>query len=249
MSKRLAGKTAIVTGGARGIGLVIARRLATEGASMTIMDILEGEIEKAVQSLKDEGLQAEGFVADVTSPEQVEAVMKEIVAREKRIDILVNNAGITRDGLLIRMKEKDWDLVMNVNLKGTFLCTQKALRYMMKARSGVILNISSVIGEMGNTGQANYAASKAGIIAFTKSTAKEFAGRNIRANAIAPGFIETEMTATLPEDVVKAYSDAIPLSRMGTPEDIASLCVFLASDEASYITGQTIRVDGGLIMA
>jgi 3-oxoacyl-[acyl-carrier protein] reductase len=165
-----------------------------------------------------------------------------------KIDILINNAGITRDGLLMKMKEADWDAVINVNLKGTFVCTQKVCRFMMKQRSGVILNISSVIGIMGNAGQANYAASKGGVIAFTKSTAKEFASRNIRVNAIAPGFIETEMTAKLPQDIVETYAEAIPLKRMGKPADVANLCLFLASDDAAYITGQTIQVDGGLVM-
>ncbi len=173
---------------------------------------------------------------------------QEIKTEFGKIDVLVNNAGITRDGLIMKMKESDWDMVLDVNLKGTFVCTQKVSRYMMKQRSGVILNIASVIGLMGNAGQANYAASKGGIIALTKSTAKELSSRNIRANAVAPGFIETEMTKLLSEEVVANYAKAIPLGSMGKPEDIADLCLFLGSDKASYITGQTIQVDGGLIM-
>ncbi len=245
--KRLEGKIAIVTGGARGIGFAIAKRYAEEGAIPVLFDLLADQMETAIQQLADAGFEAEGHVLDVTDDEAVENAMKEVVDQFGHIDILVNNAGITRDGILMKMKESDWDLVMNVNLKGTFICTKRVIRPMLKQKSGSIINIASVIGLMGNIGQANYAASKGGIIAFTKSTAKEVAKRGIRANSIAPGFIETDMTQ-LPEDVVKAYAEAIPMSRMGKPLDVANLCVFLASEEASYITGQTIQVDGGLIM-
>ncbi len=246
--KRLEDKIAIITGSARGIGFGIAEKYAKEGAHVIIIDLFAEGVETAVAKLKENGFSAEGFAADVSNSEQIAEIFKEIFNTHKKIDILVNNAGITRDGLLMKMKESDWDMVMNVNLKGTFICTQKVCRYMMKKRVGAIINIASVIGLMGNAGQANYAASKGGIIAFTKSAAKEFASRNIRVNAVAPGFIETEMTKKLPEDVVKGYAKAIPLNKMGSIENIADCCVFLASDESSYITGQTIQVDGGLIM-
>jgi 3-oxoacyl-[acyl-carrier protein] reductase len=246
--KRLEDKIAIITGSARGIGFGIASKYAKEGAHVIIIDLFAEGVENAVAKLKEKGYSAEGFAADVSNTEQITEIFKNIFNTHKRIDILVNNAGITRDGLLMKMKESDWDMVMNVNLKGTFICTQKVCRYMMKKRSGAIINIASVIGLMGNAGQANYAASKGGIIAFTKSAAKEFASRNIRVNAVAPGFIETEMTQKLPENVIEEYAKAIPLSKMGSIENIADCCVFLASKESDYITGQTIQVDGGLIM-
>ena len=246
--KRLEDKIAIITGSARGIGFGIASKYAKEGAHVIIIDLFAEGVENAVAKLKEKGYSAEGFAADVSNTEQITEIFKNIFNTHKRIDILVNNAGITRDGLLMKMKESDWDMVMNVNLKGTFICTQKVCRYMMKKRSGAIINIASVIGVMGNAGQANYGASKDGIIAFTKSAAKEFASRNIRVNAVAPGFIETEMTQKLPENVIEEYAKAIPLSKMGSIENIADCCVFLASKESDYITGQTIQVDGGLIM-
>ncbi|MCD6177418.1 MAG: 3-oxoacyl-[acyl-carrier-protein] reductase [Candidatus Cloacimonetes bacterium] len=246
--KRLEDKVAIITGAARGIGFSIAEMLSKHGATSIIIDLNKEAVDAAVQQIDDLGNRAIGFIADVTNSDEVASIFKEIHKKFGKIDILINNAGITKDGLLMKMKESDWDAVMNVNLKGTFICTQKVCRYMMKSRSGVILNIASVVGIMGNAGQANYAASKGGIIALTKSSAKEFASRNIRVNAIAPGFIKTEMTDKLPQEVIDNYSDAIPLSRMGTAKDIANLCIFLASEEASYITGQTIQVDGGLIM-
>ena len=246
--KRLEDKVAIITGAARGIGFSIAEMLSEHGATSIIIDLNKEAVDAAVQQIDDLGNRAIGFIADVTNSDEVASIFKEIHKKFGKIDILINNAGITKDGLLMKMKESDWDAVMNVNLKGTFICTQKVCRYMMKSRSGVILNIASVVGIMGNAGQANYAASKGGIIALTKSSAKEFASRNIRVNAIAPGFIKTEMTDKLPQEVIDNYSDAIPLSRMGTVKDVANLCIFLASEEASYITGQTIQVDGGLIM-
>jgi len=245
---RLENKVAIITGAARGIGFSIANAISQQGATSVILDLDQEAVNTAVQKIDDAGYKAIGFKADVTNSEEVSSIFKEINSQFGQIDILVNNAGITKDGLLMKMKEADWDAVINVNLKGTFICTQKISRFMLKKRSGVIINIASVIGLMGNAGQANYAASKGGIIALTKSSAKEFASRNIRVNAIAPGFIQTEMTKKLPQEIIDNYSAAIPLSRMGNAEDVANLCVFLASDEASYITGQTIPVDGGLIM-
>jgi 3-oxoacyl-[acyl-carrier protein] reductase len=245
---RLKDKVAIITGAARGIGFAIAETLAQNGALSVIIDLNKNDVDIAVQKIDDAGFKAIGYACDVTGSENLSNVFKDIHSKFEKIDILVNNAGITRDGLLMKMKEADWDAVINVNLKGTFNCTQKVSRFMLKQKSGVIINISSIIGIMGNPGQANYAASKGGIIAFTKSAAKEFASRNIRVNAIAPGFIQTEMTDKLPKEVVDKYLAAIPLSCMGTVKDIANLCVFLASNEAKYITGQTINVDGGLVM-
>ncbi|HCX73423.1 MAG TPA: 3-oxoacyl-ACP reductase [Candidatus Cloacimonas sp.] len=245
---RLENKVAVITGGARGIGYSIAEKFASEGAKVVILDLNQDSIDKAVAKLNKLQEDATGYIADVTNSQQITDIFKQIYKRFKQIDILVNNAGITKDNLMMRMKEEDWDAVINVNLKGTFNCTQKVSRYMMKQKNGVILNIASVIGIMGNAGQANYAASKGGIIALTKSTAKEFASRNIRANAIAPGFIKTEMTDNLSQEVIDKYAEVIPLNRMGTPHDVANLCLFLASEEANYITGQTICVDGGLVM-
>lgn len=246
--KRLEDKVAIITGAARGIGFSIAEMLSEHGATSVIIDIDQEAVNAAVQKIDDRGNRAVGFTADVTNSDEIASIFKEINKEFGKIDILINNAGITKDGLLMKMKEADWDAVINVNLKGTFICTQKVCRYMLKSRSGVILNIASVVGLMGNAGQANYAASKGGIIALTKSSAKEFASRNIRVNAIAPGFIQTEMTDKLPQEIIDNYSSAIPLSRLGTVKDVANLCIFLASEEAGYITGQTIQVDGGLIM-
>ncbi len=245
---RLKDKVAIITGAARGIGFAIAETLAQNGALSVIIDLNKDDVDVAVQKIDDAGFKAIGYACDVTNSENLGIVFKDIHSKFEKIDILVNNAGITRDGLLMKMKETDWDAVINVNLKGTFNCTQKVSRFMLKQKSGVIINISSIIGIMGNPGQANYAASKGGIIALTKSAAKEFASRNIRVNAIAPGFIQSEMTDKLPKEVVDKYLAAIPLSCMGTVKDVANLCVFLASNEAKYITGQTINVDGGLVM-
>jgi len=240
------GKVAVVTGAARGIGFAIAEAFAQQKATVIILDIMQEQVDQAVAKLKD--FNCEGFAADVTSVSQIETVFQQIQKKYGKIDILINNAGITRDGLVMMMKENDWDMVLNVNLKGTFICTQKVSRFMLKQRSGVIINIASVIGISGNAGQANYAASKGGVIALTKSTAKEFASRNVRVNAVAPGFIQTDMTASLPEEVVNNYLKSIPLNKMGSAADVANLCIFLASEKASYITGQTINVDGGLIM-
>lgn len=238
----------LITGSARGIGFAIAKRFAEQGATVLLMDISPDAVQAAVQKLKDAGFTAHGYTGNVTDSAAMDQLFNSIQAEHGKLDCLINNAGITRDNLLLRMKEEEWSAVLDINLKGSFICTQKAFKLMMKQRFGSIINIASVIGIMGNAGQANYAASKGGLIAFTKSCAKEFASRNVRVNAVAPGFIETEMTATLPEAVIAEYSKVIPLSRMGVPDDVARLCVFLASEDSSYITGQTIAVDGGLTM-
>lgn len=246
--KDLENKQVIITGAAQGIGLAIAGKFGRAGAVVHIIDLQEDAIKKAELQLQGQGYKVKGHIADVTNSDQIETIFKSIAEEHLNIDILINNAGITRDGLVMKMKESDWDAVINVNLKGTFICTQKVCRYMLRQKQGVIINIASVIGIMGNAGQANYAASKGGIIAFTKSVAREFASRNIRVNAVAPGFIETEMTRTLPQEVIEKYAQAIPLKRMGSVQDVADACLFLASDSSAYITGQTIHVDGGLIM-
>lgn len=248
MTYDLKDKVTIVTGSARGIGFAIAEAFAAAGAKVMIIDLAPEAVETAAQKLRDQGHQAWGYVGNVTDAAAVEELFARIATEHGSLDVLINNAGITRDNLMLRMKEEEWQLVMDINLKGTFICTQKAFKHMMKTRKGSIVNIASVIGLMGNAGQANYAASKGGMIAFTKSCAKEFASRNVRVNAVAPGFIETEMTATLPPEVVAAYAKAIPLAKMGSPLDVAKLCLFLASDESAYITGQTVAVDGGLTM-
>jgi len=240
--------TVVITGSARGIGFAIAEAFAVQGAHPVIIDINQQVVDEAMQKLQDKGYSVSGYVGDVTNSSQMDEVFSAIIEERGKIDCLINNAGITRDNLLLRMREEEWRMVLEINLTGTFICTQKVFKYMMKARSGSIINIASVIGIMGNAGQANYAASKGGIIAFTKSCAKEFASRNIRVNAVAPGFIETEMTAKLPESVVEGYAKAIALQKMGKPEDVAKLCLFLASEESAYITGQTIAIDGGLVM-
>lgn len=246
----LSGKVALITGSARGIGKAIALELANHGAKVVINDILpKNEIDKTLEEISKSGDQAIGIRADITIFEEVESMVKEIINKFGKIDILVNNAGIIRDSLLIRMKEEDWDAVININLKGTFNCSKTVAKYMMRQKSGgKIVNISSVIGLVGNIGQANYAASKAGIIGLTKSIAKELALRNINVNAIAPGFIETDMTKRLSEKVRKDLQQQIPLKRLGTVKDIAKVVYFLVSDNANYITGQVINVDGGMVM-
>jgi len=241
-------KVALITGGAQGIGEAIARKLASEGASIAIIDVNLEKAKATADDIKKLGVETEAYKADVSNTSEVQKVVDEIFEKFKRIDILVNNAGITRDTLMMRMTEQDWDLVININLKGAFNFTKAVTKIMAKQRSGSIINISSVVGLFGNAGQANYSASKAGLIGLTKSTAKEFAIRNVRANAIAPGFIKTAMTDKLSKEVIDKYLENIPLKTLGTPEDVANAVLFLASDLSSYITGEVIRVDGGLAM-
>lgn len=246
----LSGKVALITGSARGIGKAIALELANHGANIVINDILtENEINKTLKEIKRSTNKTIGIKADITKLDEVESMVKEIINKFGKIDVLINNAGITRDSLLIRMKEEDWDAVININLKGTFNCSKTVAKYMMREKKGgKIVNISSVIGLIGNIGQTNYAASKAGIIGLTKSMAKELALRNINVNAIAPGFIETDMTKKLPEKVRQDLQQQIPLKRLGIVEDVAKAVYFLVSDAANYITGQVINVDGGMVM-
>lgn len=246
---RLNNKVALITGAARGIGRSIALLFAKEGADIVVADVNLDEAEKTAKDIEAQGRKALALVVDVTDYVKVEEAVNKILDKFTKVDILINNAGITKDNLLLRMSQQEWDAVLNVNLKGTFNCIKAVSRPMVKQRSGKIISIASIIGLMGNPGQANYAASKAGIIALTKTVAKELASRNITANAVAPGFIQTEMTAKLPEDVKEKMKAAIPLCRLGTPEDVAQLCLFLASEDSNYITGQTIVVDGGMVMA
>ena len=245
----LKGKVAVVTGAGRGIGKAIAVKLAENGADIVINDVpgsdYADDTKKEIEAL---GVRAIVVRGDVRNPADVEETVNAAKDTFGGIDIWVNNAGVTRDGLMLRMSEEDWDLVMDVNLKGAFNCIKAVSKVMMKKRSGSIINIASVVGEIGNVGQANYSASKAGLIGLTKTTAKEFSSRNIRCNAVAPGFIESHMTDVLTDDVKKRYYDSIPLSRFGTAEDVAKAVLFLASDLSGYITGQTINVDGGLVM-
>jgi 3-oxoacyl-[acyl-carrier protein] reductase len=246
----LAGKVAVVTGGSRGIGRAIAVTLAESGANVAIFYAgNHAAAEETIAKIKETGQQGLSLQVDVASSEQVDAAMKQVLSTFGRIDILINNAGITRDNLLMRLKEEEWDQVINTNLKGVFLCTKAAVRPMMKQRSGRIINISSIVGVMGNPGQSNYVAAKAGVIGLTKSTAKELASRGITVNAIAPGFIDTDMTAVLDEELKKQMLNHIPLGFFGEPKDVAETVKFLASDSARYITGQTIHVDGGMVMS
>ena len=246
---RLEGKVALITGGARGIGQAIALTFAREGANIVVADVNLEIAQKTASEIENLGPKALALQMDVTNYDLVEEGINKILDKMGNVDILVNNAGITKDNLLLRMSQADWDAVINVNLKGTFNCIKAVSRSMIKHRGGRIISIASIIGLMGNPGQANYAASKAGIIALTKTVAKELASRNINANAVAPGFIQTEMTASLSEEIKKKMLEAIPLARLGTPQDVANVCLFLASDESSYITGQTITIDGGMVMA
>ena len=242
------GKVAIITGAGRGIGRAIALQLAREGGYLAGWDIDEQSAAQTAGQAKSMGSLAISSHVDVTELNQVTAAVEEVLGKFSRIDILVNNAGITRDNLLARMSPQEWAQVLDVNLKGTFHCTKAVVRQMMKQRGGRIVNIASVVGLMGNPGQANYCASKAGIIGFTKAMAKELASRAITVNAVAPGFIDTEMTKALSDQGKDAFLQAIPLGRLGTPEDVALLVSYLASEDAGYLTGQVINVDGGLLM-
>lgn len=246
---QLKGKTAIITGSSRGIGKAIAFKLGKMGANIALNGSSASEaLNKAEAELKEAGINVIATVGDVRKLEDVEAMFKTVAEAFGKIDILVNNAGITRDKLILRMSESDWDDVLDINLKGAFLCTKVASKIMMKQKYGKIINISSVIGVIGNPSQTNYAASKAGLIGLTKATAKELASRGINCNAVAPGLIATEMTDILPENVKENYINSIPQKRYGTPEDVANAVGFLVSEEANYITGQVIHIDGGLVM-
>jgi len=241
------GKKVLVTGAARGIGQAIAVRFAEQGAELALCDLQADWLENTVAKVEEQGRTARCYSVDVSDFAAVQAAVKQIGKDLGGVDVLVNNAGITKDGFMMRMSEADWDAVLDVNLKGAFAFTKNVSRLMMKQRSGAIVNIASIIGLIGNAGQCNYAASKGGVIAMTKSVAKEMASRNIRANAVAPGFIETAMTDALPEENRKQMMELIPLSRLGQPDDVADAVLFLASDQAAYITGQVLNVCGGMV--
>ncbi|PLR77604.1 beta-ketoacyl-ACP reductase [Bacillus sp. V3-13] len=246
---KLEGKAALVTGASRGIGREIALELARQGASVAVnYSGSEARANEVVDEIRALGREAFAVQADVANADSVAGMVKETIEKFGKLDILVNNAGITRDNLLMRMKEEEWDDVINTNLKGVFLCTKAVTRQMMKQRSGRIINISSIVGVSGNAGQANYVAAKSGVIGLTKTTAKELASRGILVNAVAPGFISTDMTDKLPEEVKAEMLKQIPLARLGEPGDIARVAAFLASDDCGYMTGQTLHVDGGMVM-
>ena len=245
--KNLDKQIALVTGAARGIGQAIALKLAEEGADLALCDVKAEWLEDTAAKVRALGRRAEAYAMDVADGAAVGEAVAKVAADFGRIDILVNNAGITRDGLLIRMTEEDWDAVLDINLKGAFLTTKAVVKHMMKQRSGAIVNIASVVGIMGNAGQANYAASKAGLIALTKTTAKELGSRNIRVNAVAPGFIRTAMTDQLSGPVKESMLKMVPLGRLGEPDDVARAVAFLASENASYVNGQTLAVCGGMV--
>jgi 3-oxoacyl-[acyl-carrier protein] reductase len=246
--KLLENKVALITGASKGIGRSIAQRFIEEGAKVAFTFLSSVERGKSLEAeLSLLGGEAKGFQSDASSSEQAEKLINDVIAHFGQIDIIVNNAGITKDTLMLRMSEEDFDSVINTNLKSVFNTTKHAQRSMLKQRSGSIINISSIVGLKGNAGQANYAASKAGIIGFTKSVALELGSRGIRCNAVAPGFIETEMTSVLDEKTVQSWRDAIPLKRGGKPEDVANACVYLGSDLSSYVSGQVLQVDGGLL--
>ncbi len=243
-------RVVVVTGGSRGIGRAIALKFAEENAHIIIFhyDPDESASSETLNLLKEKGIEAKSFKVDVSDKKAVDSVFEKIFSEYKRVDVLINNAGITKDKLLIRMDENDWDIVLNVNLKGVYNCTHAVLRNMIKQRRGWIVNIASIVGQIGNAGQANYAASKAGIMGFTKSVAKEVAGRGIMVNAVAPGFIDTEMTAKLPDKVKEEFLKQIPIGRLGDPEEVAEVVYWLCSEGASYVTGQVIHVNGGMYM-
>jgi 3-oxoacyl-[acyl-carrier protein] reductase len=245
----LDGKVALVTGGSRGIGRAIALQLATQGAKVAVNYAgSEAKALEVVDEIKAKGIEAIAIQADVSNAVSVANMVKEVISTFGSLDILVNNAGITRDNLIMRMKEDEWDDVINTNLKGVFNCTKAVTRQMMKQRSGRIINIASIVGVSGNPGQANYVAAKAGVIGLTKTTAKELASRNINVNAVAPGFITTDMTEKLTDEMKSEMLKQIPLGRLGEPKDIAAIVSFLASEQGDYLTGQTIHVDGGMVM-
>lgn len=248
MAKTLENRVALVTGGARGIGKAICERLASEGAAVVMVDIMPDVAEQSAAEFRSRGYDAMAVGANVASLQEAEDTVKAVMEKYGRLDILVNCAGITKDNLLLRMSENDWDAVIAVNLKGSYNFIKAASRPMMKARYGKIVNISSVVGRAGNAGQINYSASKAGVIGMTKSVAKELGSRNIFANAVAPGYIETDMTRALPEEARKAFADSIPLKRPGQPEDVANVVYFLCSPLSDYVTGQVINVCGGFLM-
>ena len=247
----LEGQVALVTGAGRagkGIGRSIAIRLAKEGAKIAIADFVAEAAEAVASEVRDMGGEALAVTGSVSSPEDVDKMVQATVERFGKIDILVNNAGITRDNLLVRMSESEWDMVLDTNLKGVFLCTKAVAKLMMRERRGKIVNMASVMGIVGNAGQANYSASKGGVIALTKTTAKELGSRGVNVNAVAPGFIQTVMTEEMPEDAKASISNQIPLRRLGTPDDVAEVVLFLCSESSSYVTGQVIAVDGGMVM-
>ena len=246
--KRLEGKVALVTGGARGIGKAICTRLAAEGAALAIVDIMLDVAQATADEFKAAGVNARAYAANVAKFEEAEKTVAAVVADFGKLDILVNNAGITKDTLMLKMTEDMWDAVIAVNLKGVFNMTKAAIRPMMKARYGRIVNISSVVGRMGNVGQANYSASKAGVLGLTKTTAREFASRNITANAVCPGYIATDMTEKLPQEARDAFLVNIPLKRAGKAADVAGVVYFFCSPEADYVTGQVLNCDGGFLM-
>jgi 3-oxoacyl-[acyl-carrier protein] reductase len=246
--KELEGRVAVVTGGARGIGKAICERLAAEGATLAIVDIMQDVADETAAEFNAKGVKAAAFSANVAKPEEADATIKAVIAELGGVDILINNAGITRDTLMMRMSETDWDMVIDVNLKGTFNFIKAAMRPMMKKRYGKIVNVASVVGRMGNAGQANYSASKAGVIGLTKTAAKELATRNVTVNAVAPGFIQTDMTKAISDQAKDAFMLVTPMQRPGSPEDVANVVNFLCSSDSDYVTGQVINIDGGLLM-
>ena len=247
-TRRLLGKTAVITGSAQGIGYCVAELFGREGACVVLVDLDEVKTAEAAGKLAAAGIVSLAVKADVSKFEDCEAVVKAALDKFGKVDVLVNNAGITRDNLVMRLADADWDLVLNINLKGTFNFTKAVVRSMLKARAGRIINIASIVGQQGNAGQANYSASKGGVIALTKTCAREFASRGVLVNAIAPGFIRTRMTDAIPEEARRKLLEAILLGRMGEPEDIARAALFLAGEDSSYITGQVLGVNGGMYM-
>jgi len=245
---RLKGANALITGAAQGIGMAIAAGMAREGANVCIADVNIDKAEASAEEVRKSGVKASAIKLDVSNQDEVINAFRSFIKDFGTLDILVNNAGITRDTLLIRMKEEDWDSVMNINLKGTFLCSREAVRIMSKQRAGKIINISSIVAFIGNPGQANYSSSKAAVIGLTKTIAREYAGRGIRVNAVAPGFIQTPMTDNLPDKVKDEMKQAIPLTSFGTTGDVTNAVIFLASNESDYITGQVLHVNGGMYM-